>query len=139
MKRKIKVNWIGLILVLCVAAAILFWLGVGPYSSGSAVSDLYAELESVYGPEYTGKVVENGTEDMVFEIEPKTWFLTNWDLRNALGLAYQYECRVIITTHFDGASDQVQTIIYQASDPMGDERQTQRAKIDWDSETEQVQ
>ena len=138
MKRKMKINWTWLILALCVTAAILLWLGVGPYSSTSAVLDLYAELESVYGPEYTGKAAENGTEDMVFEIEPKTWFLTNWNLRNALGLAYQYECRVIITTHPDGGSEQVLTITYQATDPMGADNLTQRAKIDWDSRAERM-
>jgi len=90
MKRKIFVS----IVALCLIVAILCWIGVGPYSSGSAIQDLRAELESIYGTEYMRKEVENGTEDMAFVVEPKTWFLTNWNLRNALSIDYKYECKV---------------------------------------------
>ena len=45
---------------------------------------------------------------MCFDIEPKTWFLTNRDLRNALGLDYEYVC----------------------IDPMGADKQYQRAYLD---------
>ena len=46
--------------------------------------------------------IENRTEDMVFVVEPKTWFLTNWNLRNALSIDYKYECKVVFTTYVDG-------------------------------------
>ena len=88
MKRKL----IASIVVLSLIVAILCWIGVGSYSSSSAVRDFRAELESIYGAEYAGKDVENGTEDMVFVVEPKTWFVTNWNLRNALNIDYKYEC-----------------------------------------------
>ena len=48
--------------------------------------DLKAEMETLHGTEYTGKDTDGRTEDMVFVVEPKTWFLTNWNLRNALKL-----------------------------------------------------
>jgi len=124
-----------LLLTLVAAVWMLLWLGIGPYSSGSAVADLKAELESIHGAEYTGKPVEGGTEDMVFVVEPKTWFLTNWNLRNTLSLDYQYECQVIFTTHTgDGAT--THSITYQAVDPMGEESMTQRAHLDLDSRTQ---
>ena len=56
----------------CLLASILCWVGVGFHSSSAAVRDLKTELESIYGTEYTGKETANGTEDMVFVIEPKT-------------------------------------------------------------------
>lgn len=132
MKRK----GILLLLILCLTTAILFWLGIGPYSSSSAVSDLRFELEAIYGSEYTGKSVENGTEDMIFQIEAKTRFLTNWNLRNTLGLDYQYECRVIFTTHTSDNTIFTRTITYQASDPMGAENISRRANLDLASKTE---
>ena len=55
MKRKLIVSFI----VLCLIIAILSWVGVGSYSSGSAVRDLKTELETIYGTEYTGKDIEN--------------------------------------------------------------------------------
>lgn len=135
MKRK----RIVLFVVLCLTVAILHWAGVGFYSSSSAVLDLKAELESIYGTEYTGKDVENGTEDMVFVIEPKTWFFTNWNLRNALGIDYKYECKVIITTYFEDNLKTVRTITYQGADPMGAENIAQRAKLDLDSKVEKTE
>ena len=132
MKRK----WI---FVLAVLAAALLLAGVGPYSSGSAVADLKTELETVFGPEYTGKAVEDGTEDMVFEIQPKSFLLTNWNLRNALGLDYKYECRVVITTYAGEAQASVRRVIYHAVDPMGKEAMTQRAHLLLDSREEAVE
>lgn len=132
MKRKLTL----LILALCLTIALLHWLGVGFYTSGSAVLDLKAELESIYGVEYTGKAVENGTEDMVFVVEPKTWFLTNWNLRNTLGIDYKYECKVIFTTYTEGNQTIVRTVSYQGTDPMGAANITQRASLDLDSKTE---
>ena len=132
MKRKLIV----LFIVLCLAIALLAWLGVGFYSSGPAVSDLKAELESIYGTEYAGKAVENGTEDMVFAVEPKTWFLTNWNLRNALGMDYEYQCKVIFTTYIEGSPKTVRTITYRGTDPMGAANVAERAKLDLDSKAE---
>lgn len=132
MKRRLFVS----LFVLCIIVSILCWMGVGPYSSSSAVRDLRTELETIHGTEYTEKDVENGTEDMVFVVEPKTWFLTNWNLRNALSIDYEYECKVIFTTYVDGSAESVRTIIYQAVDPMGAEKITERAFLDLDSKEE---
>ena len=127
-------------IIACVLAVAVFglvmWLGIGPSSSGSAVADLMAELESIHGPEYTEKEVENGTEDMTFVVEPQTWFLTNWNLREMLGLDYAYECKVIFTTHTGEGRTLVRTITYQATDPMGKDATTARAHLDLDSKTE---
>ena len=130
---------VTLLVALCLMIASLHWLGVGLYSSGSAVSDLKSELESIYGAEYTGKNVENGTEDMVFVVTPKTWFLTNWNIRNALGLDYKYECRVIFTTYTGDNSRIVRTITYRATDPMGAAHISERAILDLDSKEEKTE
>ena len=135
MKRKLILSFV----VLCLIVAMLCWVGVGFYSSNSAVRDLNAELETIYGPEYTGKDVDNGTEDMVFIVEPKTWFLTNWNLRNALSIDYEYECNVIFTTYVDGSVKSVRTITYQAVDPMGEEKMAERAHLALDSKVEQIE
>ena len=132
MKRKL----IASIVVLSLIVAILCWIGVGSYSSSSAVRDFRAELESIYGAEYAGKDVENGTEDMVFVVETKTWFVTNWNQRNALNIDYKYECKVIFTTYVNGSVASVRTITYQAVDPMGAEKIAERAFLDLDSKTE---
>ena len=135
MKRKLMV----LFAILCLVVAVICWMGVGYYSSSSAVRDLKAELESIYGTEYTGKDVDNGTEDMVFVVEPKTWFLTNWNLRNALSIDYEYECKVVFTTYVDGSSKRLRTITYQAVDPMGAEKMAERAHLLLGSEVEQTE
>ena len=135
MKRELIVSFI----VLCLIIAILCWMGVGSYSSGPAVRDLKTELEAIYGTEYTGKDIEQGTEDMVFVVEPKTWFLTNWNLRNALSIDYKYECKVIFTTYMDGSAESVRTITYQAVDPMGAEKIAERAYLDLDSKVEKTE
>ena len=126
---------IKLIILVLAAFLLVDWIGIGMYSSGSAVADLKLELESIYGSEYEGKNVENGTEDMRFEIEPKTCFLTNWNLRNAFALDYKYECRVIFTTH-NKENSEIRTLIYQATDPMGSE---ERANLDLNSKIEKVE
>ena len=110
MKRKL----IAIGIVLCIAAAIISWMGVGSRVSSAAVADLKAELESIYGPE---------TDEMVFVVEPKTWFLTNWNFRQTLGLDYEYECRVIF-------EDEV--IVYRGIDPMGPEEIARRAYLVFD-------
>ena len=138
MKKKTTIL-ISVLLVLSLGIGILCWLGVGGTASNSAVQDLKAELESIYGPEYAGKEVENGTEDMVFEVEPKTWFLTNWNLRNTLGLDYRYECKAIFTSYVDGNADTVRTVTYCGVDPMGEEKMGERAYLDLDSKTERTE
>ena len=132
MKRKLMVPFA----ILCLGVAVGCGRGVGYYSSSSAVRDLKAELESIYGTEYTGKNVDNGTEDMVFVVEPKTWFLTNWNLRNALSIDYEYECKVVFTTYVDGSTKSLRTITYQAFDPMDAEKMVERAYLDLDSKIE---
>ena len=129
-------KWMVFVLILCLAAGLVWWMGVGPRYSSAAAADLRLDLENVHGPEYQGKTVENGTEDMVFSIEPKTWFLTNWNLREMLGLDYAYECKVIFTTHTGEGRTLVRTITYQATDPMGKDATTARAHLDLDSKTE---
>ena len=126
MKRKLTV-WL---LFFCFVLASLCCLGVGPYTSSSAVSDLKAELETIYGTEYTGKTTDTGTEDMTFVVEPKTILLTNWNFRNTFGLDYRYECRVIFTTHTPDGARSIRTVTYQAADPMGTEKLTERAYLD---------
>lgn len=135
MKRTLMLS----VVVLSLVVAILCWVGVGFYSSSSAVRDLKAELETIYGAEYTGKDVDNGTEDMLFIVEPKTWFLTNWNLRSALGIDYQYECKVIITSYISGSVESVRTITYQAVDPMGAEKMAERAHLVLGSKVEQTE
>ena len=135
MKKKIVV----LILFLCVATVVfLRVVGVGYYYSGAAGADLTAELESIYGAEYQGKIVDNGTEDMQFVIEPKTWFLTDYNIRSQLGLDYKYECKVIFTTYVDDQNSIVRTITYQGIDPMSREKMVEGASLDLDSKTEEV-
>lgn len=135
MKRTLILSFV----VLCLIVAILCWMGVGFYSSSSAVRDLKTEVETIHGTEYLGKDVENGTEDMVFSVEPKTWFLTNWNLRNALSIDYEYECKVVFTTYVDGTIKSVRTITYQATDPMGAEKTAERAYLDLNSKMEKTE
>lgn len=132
MKRKIAVS----IVLLCMFLAILSWGGIGSYSSSSAAQDLRAELARIYGAEYTERYTGSGTEDMLFIVEPKTWFLTNPWLRNALCLDYKYECKVVFTTYMDGAAKSVRTITYQAVDPMGAEKVAARAHLLLNSKAE---
>ena len=139
MKHKIKVPGILWILLLCAIAFCFYWRCSVPYVSASAVMDLQEELENIYGMEYSAKPVPGGTEDMVFEIQPKTRFMTNSNLRNALGLDYEYECRVIITTYTSDSTKTVHTITYQAFDPMGADRLTDRAALDLGSKTETME
>lgn len=137
MKRKMKKPGMLLICVLGLMILILCIQSSRPFSSSSAVADLKEELEAVYGPEYIGRQVENGTEDMRFEIE-STVFLRNQALRSFFGLDDTYECRVVITTHSNDGSTGVRTIVYQAVDPMGCDGMYVRASIDWDSMEERT-
>ena len=58
---------------------------------------------------------------MIFVIEPKTRILTNWDLRNFLGLDYEYACKVISGS---------EVIVYRGVDPMGADKIYQRAYLE---------
>jgi len=128
-----------ILIVLCIVASVLHFLGVGYYSSPSAVSDLAAALANIHGTEYSDRETENGIESMTFTVEPKTWFLTNWNLRDALSLDYQYECQVIFTTHTKENTQILRTITYQAFDPMGADDLFTRAHLDLDSMTEETE
>lgn len=125
-----------LIIALFLLTATVSWMGIGYAPSGSAVLDLKAELETIYGIEYIGKETENGTQDMVFEVVPKSFFLTNWTLRNTFGMDYKYTCRVIFTNHVDDEEKNIHTITYQAVDPMGKEHDEDRAHLILDSRKE---
>ena len=134
MKKKVIV----LCAVMCLAFVLFLWVGIGPYSSGSAMADLEAQLVEIYGGEYSAKAVEGGTEDMAFSVTPKTWFLTNWNLRNSFGMDDEYECRVVFTTHLEGGRTEVRTITYRAVDPMGAENEATRAYLDLNSKSEET-
>ncbi len=108
-------------------------LGIGHYSSGSAVQDLKEDLIALHGEPYTGREIENGTEDMEFSIESDTFFLTNWNLRNFFGWDYRYKCKVTYTVYSDGEISDVRTITYAGFDPMGYEKSDIRAYIDTES------
>ena len=130
MKRK-------LFALLLLIVAILYLLGIGYYYSGAAAIDLKADLENIYGEEYTGKITENGTQDMTFSIEPKTWIFTDWNFRNSWGLDYKYKCSVIFTDYVDGNIVGIHRISYDAVDPMGKENADVGAYLILDSKSEE--
>lgn len=128
-----KKKYVIAIIILCLIVGAINWFGIGYYYSGAAAYDLVEELESIYGKEYLGKEVEDGLENMEFVIEPKTFFMTNWNLRNAFSKDYKYECKVIVTTVVEEEVVKVRTITYQAIDPMGWENREVRAHLLKDS------
>ncbi|MBR5489683.1 MAG: hypothetical protein IKV79_00255 [Oscillospiraceae bacterium] len=134
MKRKL----ITIFIVLCLIAAIIYLFGIGYYYSGSAAVDLKADLESIYGKEYTGKITETGTQDMVFSVEPQTWFLTDWNFRNAWSMDYKYKCSVIFTNYVDGNIVGIQRISYDGIDPMGEENAYIGAYLILESKSEET-
>jgi hypothetical protein len=113
--------------------ALILWMGIGSYTSGSAVQDLTVALTELHGEPYSGRETEAGSEDMVFSIESSTFFLTNYNLRRFLGLDYQYTCKVIYTTHTAAGENHTHTVTYTGFDPMGRESDTERAYIDTSS------
>ena len=113
-------------------------LGIGYYRSGSAVRDLTEELTILYGEPYTGREVENGTEDMEFSVESGTFFLTDENFRYFWGLDYRYECKVIYTTYSNDETVSVRTITYDAVDPMGPDEQFDRAHLVMESAKELI-
>lgn len=133
-----KKKYAALLALLCLSVILLNCLGIGYYSSSSAVLDLKEELTSIYGPEYTGKVVESGREDMTFVVEPKTFFCTNWNFRNAFALPYKYTCAVVFTSYSDNSGRKTRTITYQGIDPMGENNVYNRAHLILSSKQESV-
>lgn len=125
MKRKYTTFIIIGIFLLCT----LNWIGIGYHYSGAAAYDLAEELEAIYGEEYTGKEVADGLEDMVFQIEPNTFFMTNWNLRRFFSKPYRYECTVTYTTYVEEKTTKIRTITYQAIDPMGYENENVGAHL----------
>lgn len=132
MKKKL----LSLLLIAALVLCAICWSGIGYYSSGSARQDLIEELTVLHGEPYTNREVENGVEDMEFSVEPMTFFLTNWNLRQALGLDYQYKCSVTYTVQSAGEVIDVHVITYTGFDPMGNGNEEVRAYIDIDSKTE---
>ena len=132
MKKKYTTFIIIGIFLLCT----LNWIGIGYHYSGAAAYDLAEELEAVYGEEYTGKEVADGLEDMVFQIEPKTFFMTNWNLRRFFSKPYRYECTVTYTTYVKENTTKIRTITYQAVDPMGYENENVGAHLIRESKVE---
>lgn len=127
MKKK---NYAILLIVVILSFGVIRWLGIGYYSSGSAILDLEEELKGLHGEPYTGREVENGTEDMEFSIKPDTFFLTNYSLRDFWGLDYRYRCEVIYTTHSGEKIDSVRKISYVGIDPMGHGKEEMRAYLE---------
>lgn len=132
MKRKIFV------LIPVIIVCLLFNWGIGPYSSGSAVRDLTDALKGIYGEPYTGREVENGTEDMEISVETQNYFLTDWNFRRFWGWDYHYECKVIYTTYSNGEAVSIKTITYDAIDPMNFEEQWERAYLIMESVKEET-
>lgn len=126
MKKKATI----LIKAVIVLFGLVCWAGIGPYSSGSAVSDLKEEMAKIHGEPYVGRAVENGTEDMEFVVKPATFFLTDYNLRTFFSWDYTYDCQVIYTTHVGGDEPQTRTIEYRGIDPMGHDEAEVRAYIE---------
>ncbi len=126
MKHKPYLLPVAVLLVI----AVILWMGVGAYSSSSAVSDLLEAMTARHGEPYTGKAVENGTEDMAFSVEPATFFPTNYALRNALGWDYRYQCTVTYTLHAPDGTVTQRTVTYTGIDPMGQGQETTRAYLE---------
>lgn len=125
MKRK----HIALLITAILILSLIHWIGIGPYTSGSAVQDLASALTELHGEPYTGRETGTGKEDMVFSIESRTFFLTNYNLRRFLGLDYRYSCKVIYTTHTPTGETHTHTVTYTGFDPMGKENDTARAYL----------
>ena len=131
---------LSVITVLCVVAYIMAsWVGIGYRSSASAIADLRAELEVLHGEEYVRKTVGTEEETMQFAVKPKTFLLTNYNLRNALGLDYEYECIVTVTAYEGGKENGVRTVTYRGFDPMGKDRMDDRAYVDVSSKQEMIE
>ena len=124
------------ILMLVLFAAAVSRMEIGHAPSGSAIQDLKAELESIYGAEYSGKETESGLQDMVFEVKPGFTFVTNWNLRNTLGWDYPYICKVVFTNYGDAGEKRVDTVTYRGVDPMGKEHAADRAHLILESRKE---
>lgn len=131
-----KKKWVSLLLIAALVLCAICWSGIGYHSSSAATQDLIEELTALHGEPYTNRQVENGAEDMELSVEPMTFFLTNWNLRQALGLDYRYKCSVTYTVHSAGEVIDVHVITYTGFDPMGNGNEAARAYIDTDSKTE---
>lgn len=121
------------LVILLALLALLCSLGIGPYWSGAAAYDLTEQLTALHGEPYTGREVDGGTESMAFTIESDSFFLTDWNLRNALGWDYHYTCIVTYTRHGNDGSLSERTTTYKAVDPMGYDEAEVRAYIDVES------
>ncbi len=113
MIKKVVIVFLIVLIVLVLFAIIL---GVGYKSSSAATRDLKNELIEIYGEEYTGKVTENGTQDMRIEIMPKSFFITRARFRAFFNLDYIYTCKVIYTDYVEGYEPKMRTIIYRGVD-----------------------
>ncbi len=70
---------------------------------------------------------------MAFSVEPETFFLTNYNLRNRLGLDYRYSCEVTYTVRQNGETVSERTVSYIGIDPMGPGKEYARAYLEPDS------
>ena len=115
-KKRIVRKVLTALLVLVVLIGIAHILGVGYWYSSAAANDLKIELTEICGEEYTGKATANGTQDMRFEITPRTFFITRERFRAFFGLDYKFTCKVIYTDYVEGREPQVRTITYMGVD-----------------------
>lgn len=133
-----KKKWGAVVFTLCLAVWFLHWLGIGYRPSGSAVLDLKAgngrDIRETTHRKRSRKW--NGGYGVC--CKTKNLFFTNWNLRNALGKDYEYECRVIFTNYIDGERAQTRTITYRGVDPMGKKHAEDRAYLDVNSRAEEA-
>lgn len=118
MKKK-YINFFAFVFALF---CLIYNLGIGYRPSGAAAWDLKTELMDIYGEPYTGRIVENGTEDMEILVEPASFFFTKWNVRHFFSWDYEYKCRVIYTVRSNDKIISKRTITYKGVDPMGYEK-----------------
>ena len=114
-----KKKYINLFAFAFALFCLIYNLGIGYRPSGAVARDLKTELMELYGEPYTGRVVENGIEDMEISVEPASFFLTRWNVRHFFSWDYEYKCKVIYTVRANDKIISVRTITYKGVDPMG--------------------
>jgi len=129
MKKKL----IRTLLRIALLAGTIFALGVGPYSSDSAVQDLRAELAEIHGDPYTNREVATGLETLEFTVEPNTVFPTRPWVRRFFGWDYHYKCTVIRSVYAGDRFIEMSIYRYDGIDPMGFGEEADRAYLDMSS------
>ncbi|MBR3839687.1 MAG: hypothetical protein IKM20_00945 [Erysipelotrichales bacterium] len=128
MERKYKLFYVASILLIL----IINIGGIG-YVGGAAIPDLKEELQSIYGEQYTNRIVENGIENMEFSIKPTSFFFTDYSFRWFWNWDYKYKCEVIYTVYSDGEAIEIRTITYEGISPMGYKNDSKGAYLNLES------